>query len=81
MTTEFLREKINILNNMIQQVVLEQFQLNLLVKVAAASTGDAQVDQNLQASATNAKAQLLACERRLAVYREELAPLNVELGG
>lgn len=81
MATDYLREKINILNNMIQQAVLEQFQLNLLVKIAADTTGDAQVDQNLQAAATNAKAQLLSCERRLAVYREELAPLNAELGG
>lgn len=81
MGTEFLREKINILNGMIQQTTLEQFQLNLLIKVAADTTGDAQVDQNLQAAATNAKAQLLSCERRLAVYRAEIAPLNAELGG
>lgn len=81
MATDYLREKINILNNMIQQAVLEQFQLNLLIKVAASTTGDAQVDQQLQAAATNAKAQLLACERRLAVYREEIGPLNTELGG
>lgn len=81
MATDYLREKINILNNMIQQAALEQFQLNLLIKVASVTAGDAQVDQQLQASATNAKAQLLACERRLAVYREELAPLNIELGG
>ena len=81
MATDYLREKINILNNMIQQAALEQFQLNLLIKVASVTAGDAQVDQQLQASATNAKAQLLECERRLAVYREELAPLNIELGG
>lgn len=81
MATDYLREKINILNNMIQQAVLEQFQLNLLIKIAADTTGDGQVDQNLQASATNAKAQMLACERRLAVYRAEIAPLNAELGG
>lgn len=81
MATEFLREKINVLNNMIQQAALEQFQLSLVVKIASSSTGDAQIDQNLQAAATNAKAQITACERRLAVYREELAPLNVELGG
>lgn len=81
MATEFLREKINILNGMIQQTVLEQFQLGLVVKIASATTGDAQVDQNMQAAATNAKAQLLSCERRLAVYKEELAPLSAELGG
>lgn len=81
MSTEFLREKINILNGMLQQTSLEQFQLDLVVKLAAAPTGDAQVDQNLQAAATNAKAQLVSCVRRLAVYREELAPLVAELGG
>lgn len=81
MSTEFLREKINILNGMIQQTVLEQFQLSLVVKVASTTTGDAQIDQNMHANATNAKAQLLACERRLTVYREELAPLVAELGG
>ncbi len=81
MSTEYLREKINILNGMIQQTTLEQFQLDLVVKIAASSTGDAQVDQNLQASATNAKAQLASCARRLDVYRDELAPLVAELGG
>ena len=81
MSTEFLREKINILNGMIQQTTLEQFQLDLVVKIASSTTGDAQIDQNMQANATNAKAQIAACERRLAVYREELAPLNAELGG
>ena len=81
MATDYLREKINILNNLIQQSALERFQLSLIIKAASSSAGDAQVDQNLQAAATNAKAQLLACERRLAVYTEELAPLNAELGG
>ena len=81
MTTEYLREKINVLNSMIQQTALEQFQLGLVIKVASATTGDTQVDQNMQASATNARAQIMACERRLAVYREELAPLVSELDG
>lgn len=81
MSTEFLREKINVLNGMIQQTALEQFQLELVAKIAAATTGDAQVDQNLQAAATNAKAQLASCARRLAVYRGELAPLVTELEG
>lgn len=81
MTTEYLREKINVLNSMIQQTALEQFQLGLVIKIASATTGDTQVDQNMQASATNARAQIMACERRLAVYREELAPLVSELDG
>lgn len=81
MATEFLREKINVLNNMIQQTVLEHFQVSMVIKIAATSTGDAQIDQNFQAAASNAKTQMLACERRLEVYREELAKLSEELGG
>lgn len=79
MGTEFLREKINMLNGLIQQSTLESFQLSLVIKAAAGTSGDAQIDQNLAAAATNARAQLLASERRLAVYREELGPLNDEL--
>src|SRR5574341_1383136 len=79
MPTEFLREKINTAAQMIQQAVLEQFQLELAVAVAAESTGDAQVDANMQAMATNARAQLLAVNRRLAVYRSKLDALNAEL--
>ncbi len=81
MTTEFLREKINVLNGMIQQTALEQFQMNLVLKIAATTTGDAQIDQNFQSAATNAKAQILACDRRLEVYRTELAQLSAELEG
>lgn len=79
MATEFLREKINTVAQLIQQAELERFQLDLAVQVAAISTGDAQVDQNMQSMATNAKAQLLACNRRLATYRPVLDALNAEL--
>jgi uncharacterized protein (UPF0216 family) len=80
MATEFLREKINVLNNMIQQTALEHFQVSLVIKIAATSTGDAQIDQNFHAAASNAKTQMMACERRLEVYRQELAQLSAELG-
>lgn len=79
MSTEFLREKINVLNNMVQQAVLEQFQLQIAIEVASQSTGDAQIDANLLAAATNAKGQLLACERRLVVCRARLIELQTEL--
>lgn len=79
MPTEFLREKINTVAQLIQQTELERFQFDLTVQVAAVSTGDAQVDQNMQSMATNAKAQLLACNRRLATYRPVLESLNAEL--
>lgn len=79
MTTEFLREKINVLNNNIQAEAMQQFQSQLMVDVAAKTTGDTQVDQALKAQADNAKAQLLACTRRLETYREKLTELNAEL--
>lgn len=79
MATEFLREKINIAQQLVQQAELERFQLDLSLKVAAETTNDPQVDQNLQAMATNSRAQLLRVHRQLAVYRAELEKLSQEL--
>ncbi len=79
MTTENLREKINMLTNMIQADDLQAFQAQMQVDAAGTSSGDAQVDQALAGQATNAKAQILACTRRLETYRAKLAELNAEL--
>ncbi len=79
MGTENLREKINMLVNMIQADDLQMFQAQMQVDAAGESTGDAQVDQALAGQATNAKAQILACTRRLATYRAKLVELNTEL--
>ena len=77
--TEFLREKINTLNQMILQQVLEIFQHQLQVDVAEKSTGDAQVDQSMKSVAQNSAAIVLAGNTRLALYRERLAQLQAEL--
>ncbi len=81
MGTENLREKINMLTNMIQAEDLQRFQAQAQVDVASESTGDAQVDQALAGQATNAKAQVLACARRIVSFREKLDALNAELNG
>ena len=80
MSTEFLREKINVLTQLDQQAALEAFQHELVVQIAADTTGDAQVDANMASNAQNSKAVLLACARRRTVYRAQLQALNAELG-
>ena len=79
MTTENLREKINMLTNMVQSEDLQVFQQQMLVATVATSTGDAQVDQAMRSNAANAKAQILAGTRRLETYRAKLAELTAEL--
>jgi hypothetical protein len=79
MTTENLREKINMLNNMIQAEDLQSFQSQLLVDSTSKTTGDEQVDKAMAANATNAKAQILACTRRLETFRAKRAELDAEL--
>jgi len=78
-STENLREKINMLNNMIQADDLQTFQAQMQIDATAKTSGDAQVDQALAGQAANAKAQILACARRLETYRAKLAELNAEL--
>jgi hypothetical protein len=80
MATEFLREKLNALNNLIAQESMQIFQHELLVEAAGKSTGDAQVDEQvMKPNATNAKGVILASSRRLAVYKAKHAELTKEL--
>lgn len=79
MATSNLREKINTLQNLLQQVDLESFQLGLVIRTAEQSSGDTQVDAQLKAHAENARTQMFAVNRRTAVYQEALAPLQAEL--
>lgn len=79
MATENIREKINMLTNMIQAEDLQSFQAQMQVDTTNATCGDVAVDQALAAQATNAKAQILACTRRLETYRAKLIELNAEL--
>lgn len=79
MATEHLREKINVLNNMIQADDLQAFQAQLIIDAALKSSGDAQVDAAMKNSASNARAQLLACNCRLETYRKRLSELTAEL--
>lgn len=81
MATSNLREKINMLTNMIQAEDLQIFQAQIIVDSALKSTGDVQVDQAMQANATNSKAQVLASARRRAHCEELLAELTAELSG
>lgn len=77
--TSFIREKMNLLTNLMQQTELELFQLELHVEVASASTGDKQVDANLGAVAQNAKTQMLVHRRKMAVYQAKLEAYRLEL--
>jgi hypothetical protein len=79
MATEFLREKINALRNMVQNEALQLFQHELIVEAAVESTGDAQVDQSMRAQADNSKAAILAAKRRLSVYEPKLKEFEAEL--
>jgi hypothetical protein len=79
MPTANLREKINTLNQLMLQADLEAFQLGLVVQAAEESSGDQQVDKQLQSHAENARAQLLAVSRRIAVYQATMKPLQEEL--
>lgn len=79
MGTENLREKINMLTNMVQAEDLQMFQSQMVVDVSGQKSGDAQVDQALAGEAANAKARMLAHTRRLETYRAKLAELTAEL--
>lgn len=79
MATEFLREKINTLSNMIQAEALQMFQHQMQVDIMSKSTGDVAVDSQLAGQASNSKAQILAHSRRLGVYRSKHAELTSEL--
>jgi hypothetical protein len=79
MATEFLREKINTLNALIQQFTLERYQNSLLIKDAEEKTGDAAVDQQMQTMAENAKVVVTMMQRRIDVRKAELATLQAEL--
>lgn len=81
MTTSNLREKINVLQNMIQADDIQMFQAELVVAASEASTGDPQVDQAMKANAMNARAQAMQCGARLIIYRARLTDLQAELGG
>ena len=81
MATLYLREKINLLNNMIQAEDLQAYQNQLLVDAANKPSGDAQVDQSMKSNASNLRAALLASSVRLEHYRSELAKLTAELEG
>ncbi len=79
MATEYLREKINTLNNLLQQFSLEQYQNQLIVDDASVSSGDLQIDQQMAAMAQNAKGVVQTCQRRIDVRKAELTKLNAEL--
>lgn len=67
------------LNSLIQQFSLEQYQNQLLIDDAAVSVGDMQIDQQLAALAQNAKGVVLTMQRRIDVRKVDLTALNLEL--
>lgn len=80
MTTDHLREKINMLDQLICNEDVQLLQHQLIVKAAETSTGDAQVDkQIMQTNAANSQAQIKAITARLSVYKAERDSLNAEL--
>jgi hypothetical protein len=79
MATEFLREKINTLNAMVQQFSLEQYQNSLLIRDAEETTGDAAVDHQMATMAENAKVVVAMMQRRRDVRKQELDTLQTEL--
>lgn len=80
MGTEHIREKINMLNNIICNEDVQLLQNQLIVKAAEATTGDLQVDQQIMLpNASNSKVQIMAITARLAVYKAARDELTAEL--
>lgn len=77
--TDFLRDKINLLEQQIQQDEQQKFAHELIVADAAVSTGDKEIDKQFAQQAANAKAVVKACEHRLKLRRAKLAELQKEL--
>ena len=85
MSTPFINEKINILQQQIQNEETALFQHELTVadfdpsaKTADASDEDKAVANALSATAKGAAQQAAVCRRRLAVRRSKLAELEAE---
>jgi hypothetical protein len=66
---EFTREKINCLDQLIQQEALAAFQHQLAIDDAATATGDPAIDAQFKATAANARAALRMAEHRLQSRR------------
>lgn len=81
MTTSNIREKMNVLGNLLLQADLEQFQLQLTIDCAATPSGDAQADAQLQMQSKNAATQLAIVRRRIEVCQAQLDHLTIEAGG
>lgn len=78
MTTNYLREKIATLNNLIQSEELNLFQYELVVEDADVKTGDAELDKQMGGQAANAKTAMKAIQRRLDVRTAKLQALQQE---
>ncbi len=79
MATEFLRERINMIVQLTQAEVLNIEQHELLIKASEKGSGDAQVDRVMVGNAQNARAVVLASQRRLQTYKDRLDELTKEL--
>lgn len=78
MATEYLRNKIDQLEALLQQESLTKFQHELIVEDAKESTGDKEVDDGLRAQAAVSRRNLIAAERRLVVRKRVRDELRAE---
>lgn len=79
MATTHLREKLNQLANLLLNEDVQIMTQQLQIEAAQRTTGDAGVDQQLQAAASNARAAVLGATRRMEVYSAAFTKMNDEL--
>lgn len=78
---QFLREKLNTIEDLIRQEELAKFQQNIVVLHAQTKTGDAALDRQFEALANNAKTAIKGAEHRLKTLERQRALLQQELNG
>lgn len=66
---QFTQEKLNVVNNQIQQAELEIFNHEITIKDAEVNTGNDKLDSELRQHADKARISTMAWERKLVVRR------------
>lgn len=75
---EFLRDKINLLTNQIQQEEQSRFLHELIVKDAEGLIGDPAIDRQLKVQAQNSRAAIKVHEHKLAIRRKLLVEFQAQ---
>lgn len=79
MTTEFIQEKINTINQMILQEDLQLFQQQMALEVSQMDLGDSSKNAQLREQGEITKTHIAVHEKKLEIYRAKKAVLEAEL--